>query len=95
MIAVRFVFPDKSRVPTSKAMEKARLETFTAGDGWKYDKVRGHGVTSKKVSFNVSLHDELPDDSVARESWLRLYAKSSGRRSCYVPVLQSLSQWLG
>ncbi|KAJ7132310.1 hypothetical protein C8R44DRAFT_698736 [Mycena epipterygia] len=45
----RYVFPDKSRLPTSKAMEKARLETFTV-HGWKHDKNRKHMVTSKKMA---------------------------------------------
>ncbi|KAJ2930028.1 hypothetical protein H1R20_g7060, partial [Candolleomyces eurysporus] len=44
----RFVFSDKSRLPTGKAMEKARLDTFNAGDGWIHDGVRGHGANSKK-----------------------------------------------
>ncbi|KAJ7230663.1 inhibitor of apoptosis repeat-containing protein [Mycena pura] len=43
----RFVFPDKSRLPTSKAMEKARLQTFT---GWKHDKNKKHMATSKKMA---------------------------------------------
>jgi hypothetical protein len=50
-IGIRFVFPDKSRVPTSKAMEKARLETFTT---WVHDKTRGHGASSKKVGILLS-----------------------------------------
>ncbi|KAJ7777411.1 inhibitor of apoptosis repeat-containing protein [Mycena metata] len=45
----RFVFPDKSRLPTAKAMEKARLETFTA-HGWKHDKNKKHMATSKKMA---------------------------------------------
>ncbi|KAJ6485711.1 inhibitor of apoptosis repeat-containing protein [Mycena sanguinolenta] len=45
----RFVFPDKSRLPTSKAMEKVRLQTFTA-HGWKHDKNKKHGATSKKMA---------------------------------------------
>ncbi|KAJ2915927.1 hypothetical protein MD484_g4463, partial [Candolleomyces efflorescens] len=44
----RFVFSDKSRLPASKGMEQARLETFTAGDGWIHDGTRGHGANSKK-----------------------------------------------
>jgi len=44
-----FVFKEKSRLPTSKEMERARLETFTVGDGWIHDKVRGHGASSKRV----------------------------------------------
>lgn len=40
-------------MPTSKVMEKARLQTFTAGDGWIHDTVRGHGANSKKVYILV------------------------------------------
>ncbi|KAJ7089840.1 hypothetical protein B0H15DRAFT_939121 [Mycena belliarum] len=47
----RYLFPDKSRLPISKAMEKARLETF-AGQGWKWkhDKNKKHGATAKKMA---------------------------------------------
>ncbi|KAK6978130.1 hypothetical protein R3P38DRAFT_2580334 [Favolaschia claudopus] len=45
----KFVFPDKSRLPTSKAMEKARLETFTMF-GWKHDKNKKHLASSKKMA---------------------------------------------
>jgi hypothetical protein len=49
LTSYRFVFPDKSRMPTTKAMEKARLETFLVGRGWVHDQVKGHGASSKKV----------------------------------------------
>lgn len=75
MVDPRFVFPDKSRMPTSKAMEKARLETFAVGDGWIHDKVRGHGASSKKVRFNTGLDSTLPDSSVACKSWSHSYTK--------------------
>ncbi|KAG6901529.1 hypothetical protein C0995_010828 [Termitomyces sp. Mi166 len=45
-----FTFADKSRVPTSKAMERARLETFSAGDGWIHDQVKNHGAGSRKMA---------------------------------------------
>ncbi|KAJ6561078.1 hypothetical protein DFH09DRAFT_1279334 [Mycena vulgaris] len=46
-----YVFSDKSRLPTSKAMEKARLETFTGqGWKWKHDKNKKHGATAKKMA---------------------------------------------
>lgn len=45
----RFHFADSSRVPTSRAMEKARLKTFTKGDGWPHDAVKGHAANSQQV----------------------------------------------
>ncbi|KAG6849615.1 hypothetical protein H0H93_006899 [Arthromyces matolae] len=45
-----FTFTDKSRVPTSKAMEKARLDTFSAGEGWIHDQVADHGANSRKMA---------------------------------------------
>lgn len=43
-----FVFLNKKRLPTSKAMEKARLQTF--GEGlWPHDGQDDHGASSKKV----------------------------------------------
>lgn len=44
-----FDFSDPTRHPTSKAMEKARLETFTKAR-WPHDAVKGHGANSKAVS---------------------------------------------
>ncbi|KAF9006202.1 hypothetical protein BDQ17DRAFT_337558 [Cyathus striatus] len=46
----RFVFHEKERVPTSKPMEKARLETYSVGDGWKHDRTKNHGSNSKKMA---------------------------------------------
>ncbi|KAJ4474882.1 hypothetical protein J3R30DRAFT_3294865 [Lentinula aciculospora] len=63
----RFVFTDKNRLPTSKAMEKARLDTFLFGDGWIHDEERNHGASSKKMAkagFVYSPHD-AHDDTVA------------------------------
>ncbi|KAJ7708824.1 hypothetical protein B0H17DRAFT_916914 [Mycena rosella] len=61
-----YVFPDKARLPTSKAMEKARLETF-AGQGWrwKHDKNKKHGATSKKMAHAgfVFTPTEADDDT--------------------------------
>lgn len=42
-----FVFADISRLPSSKAMEKARADTF--GVNWPHDATKGHSVSSKKV----------------------------------------------
>lgn len=47
--SLRFVSADKTRVPTHKSMERARLETFGAGKGWMHDKAKGHGANSKTV----------------------------------------------
>ncbi|KAJ3718636.1 hypothetical protein DFJ43DRAFT_1134271 [Lentinula guzmanii] len=55
----RFVFTDKNRLPTSKAMEKARLDTFCLE--------RNHGASSKKMAkagFVYSPHDSHDDTAV-------------------------------
>lgn len=78
MIGARFVFPDKSRVPTSKAMEKARLETFAVGDGWIHDKIRGHGASSKKVRSKASSTKATTDNPLAGESGFHMHSESSG-----------------
>ena len=44
----RFVFT-KTRLPSGKAMEKARLGTFTRNGWWPHDAVKNHGANSKKV----------------------------------------------
>jgi len=49
-----FISQDKNRLPTSKAMEKMRLETFSLGGGWIHDKVKNHGASSKIVSTEYS-----------------------------------------
>ncbi len=46
---LRFMFPDKTRLPNHKSMEKARLETFTIGKGWVHDNTKNHGASSKSV----------------------------------------------
>lgn len=43
-----FIFDNKMRLPSSKEMEKARLETF-GEDWWPHDEESGHGGTSVKV----------------------------------------------
>jgi len=43
------VFPDKTRLPNHKSMEKARLETFAIGKGWVHDNTKNHGANSKSV----------------------------------------------
>ena len=45
------MFPDKTRLPNHKNMEKARLETFTLGKGWAHDKTKNHGANSKSVTI--------------------------------------------
>ncbi|KAG1906128.1 uncharacterized protein F5891DRAFT_942184 [Suillus fuscotomentosus] len=44
-----FVFLNKKRLPTSKAMEKARLQTF-GEDLWPHDGQDDHGASSKKMA---------------------------------------------
>ena len=48
-VGTRFHFADSSRVPASKAMEKARLDTFTKRNRWPHDAVKGHGANSQQV----------------------------------------------
>ncbi|GJE86671.1 BIR-domain-containing protein [Phanerochaete sordida] len=43
-----FVFPDITRLPSSKAIEKARADTF--GRNWPHDATKGHSVSSKKMA---------------------------------------------
>ncbi|KAK0436928.1 inhibitor of apoptosis repeat-containing protein [Armillaria borealis] len=45
----RFASQNKNRMPLSKVMEKARLDTFTFGDGWPHDSTK-NGCTSKKMA---------------------------------------------
>lgn len=49
----RFVFTDKTRLPTHKSMEKARLDTFVVGKGWIHDQVKNHAANSKMVCFKT------------------------------------------
>jgi hypothetical protein len=50
----RFVVLDASRLPSDKALEKARLETFGGKrKWWPHDSVKGHGATSKLVRRNA------------------------------------------
>ncbi|KIM44445.1 hypothetical protein M413DRAFT_442427 [Hebeloma cylindrosporum] len=46
----RFISADKTRLPAHKSMERARLETFSAGKGWIHDKAKGHGANSKTMA---------------------------------------------
>ncbi|KAL0575581.1 hypothetical protein V5O48_006397 [Marasmius crinis-equi] len=46
----KFTFKDKNRLPTSKAMEKARLQTFTWENLWPHDNIDNHGANSKKMA---------------------------------------------
>ncbi|KZT68955.1 BIR-domain-containing protein [Daedalea quercina L-15889] len=46
----QYHFADASRVPSSKIMEKARLETFTTKKGWPHDAVRNHGANSRQMA---------------------------------------------
>jgi hypothetical protein len=47
----RYVFTSKTRLPAGKAMEKARLGTFTTNGWWPHDAVKNHGANSKKVRW--------------------------------------------
>ncbi|EPQ53492.1 inhibitor of apoptosis IAP repeat-containing protein, partial [Gloeophyllum trabeum ATCC 11539] len=45
-----FVATDAKRLPSGKAMEKARLDTFRFSKSWPHDSVKNHGATSKKMA---------------------------------------------
>ena len=45
----RFISSDKARLPSHKFMEKARLETFSAGKGWIHDRTPDHVASSINV----------------------------------------------
>ncbi|KAF9269304.1 BIR-domain-containing protein [Marasmius fiardii PR-910] len=62
-----FAFKDKNRLPTSKAMEKARLQTFTWENKWPHDKTNNHSVDSKNMAragFIYQPTEEKDDDTV-------------------------------
>lgn len=66
----RFIFPDKNRLPNSKAIEKARLQTYSIGEGWTHDQTRNHGASSKKVC--AQLKRPIPRfNSNFRFRWLK------------------------
>ncbi|KAF9478254.1 hypothetical protein BDN70DRAFT_880217 [Pholiota conissans] len=46
----RFTTADKTRYPTHKTMEKARLDTYSAGKGWIHDNTKGHGANSSAMA---------------------------------------------
>ncbi|KIY44939.1 inhibitor of apoptosis repeat-containing protein [Fistulina hepatica ATCC 64428] len=57
----RFVFPDKSRIPSSPFLEQMRYETFQAGKGWPYDEEGdAHRCHSRRVRCTRSLLFSLP-----------------------------------
>ncbi|PPQ65169.1 hypothetical protein CVT24_011032 [Panaeolus cyanescens] len=61
-----FVPADKSRIPTSKVMEKARYETFQVGMGWIHDKEPNHGANSKAMArAGFVFTPDKPGDDIA------------------------------
>ncbi|PPQ90049.1 hypothetical protein CVT25_006289 [Psilocybe cyanescens] len=46
----RFISTDKIRLPTHKAMEKARHDTYFVGKGWIHDKIANHGANSTMMA---------------------------------------------
>lgn len=49
-----FVFKDASRLPSNKALEKARLDSFGGKrKWWPHDANKLHGATSKKVVYGL------------------------------------------
>ncbi|KAF9075885.1 hypothetical protein BDP27DRAFT_1314669 [Rhodocollybia butyracea] len=68
----QFVFTDKNRLPTSKPMEKARLDTFLFGDGWIHDQTKNHGLqnhddTAVCLYCGISLSGWDEDDDPTEE----------------------------
>ncbi|KAG7094252.1 hypothetical protein E1B28_007857 [Marasmius oreades] len=61
-----FAFKDKNRLPTSKAMEKARLLTFIWEDQWPHDKANYQSVNSKSMARAgfIYVPTEQGDDAV-------------------------------
>lgn len=95
---VRFVLNDPERLPTNKALEKARTDTFGGKlKWWPHDSVKGHGATSKKVCSKIliRLDPSLTVGSKDGEGWLRLHPSSRRRRYGNVLLLQRLFIWLG
>lgn len=43
-----FVFPNSARIPSSKMMEKARLDSYASH--WPHDQAKGHSASSKKMA---------------------------------------------
>jgi hypothetical protein len=85
----RFFFTDKTRLPMSKQMERVRLETFNAGDGWMHDRDKNHGVTSQKVPTHVHPSKLLLTAQIYLDGSCRLciYRPTSRRRPRDVPIL--------
>ncbi|KAJ8523175.1 hypothetical protein ONZ45_g279 [Pleurotus djamor] len=59
-----FEFTEKSRLPTSKSMEKARLATFTSGSWWPYN--NDHGASPLKMAQAGFVYTpQFPNDDLA------------------------------
>ncbi|KAG6812336.1 hypothetical protein H0H92_003323 [Tricholoma furcatifolium] len=74
-----YTFSDKLRHPTSKAMERARFETFSVGTGWKHGEDKNHGANSRKMARAgfVYTPNEVGDDlatclycNLALDGWI-------------------------
>lgn len=75
-----FSIIDPSRLPTNKALEKARADTFGGKKWWPHDAVKNHGATSKKVwlkSGNTKVR--LTRTATDGQSRLCLYPPGSRR----------------
>ena len=56
----RYIFTDKARLPSARALVKARQDTFRITPKiWPPDATKGHGANSKKVGYVLSDHRML------------------------------------
>ena len=69
VISPSFMFVNKARIPTNKAIEEARLKTF-GEDWWPHDEEANHGANSRKVRHLVLL-SLLSDLAVWYTRWHR------------------------
>lgn len=61
---VSFVFPNSARIPSSKMMEKARLDSYASH--WPHDQAKGHSASSKKVTFSTIQSSSFTTHRVCR-----------------------------
>ncbi|KAH8083332.1 hypothetical protein BXZ70DRAFT_581248 [Cristinia sonorae] len=66
-------FTNSTRLPSSKPMERARLETFTVNQAWPHDNVKGHGANSKKMAKAGFVYTpQAPGDDTATCFYCRI-----------------------
>jgi hypothetical protein len=84
----RYVSTNKTRLPAGKAMEKARLGTFTTNGWWPHDAVKNHGANSKKVAYHVLVGMRvITRDETDGSGGLCVYTSGRTGRYSFVSVL--------